>query len=92
MSKDNISDLIEQASAFNEKYGLGRTSTKEYRLMLRKVRVSWPPNNEPWIGYFHQWGVTSMEVDGGALNDTVAIVEKEDGTVIETQPRFIQFL
>jgi hypothetical protein len=39
--------------------------------------------------YFHCWGSESNE---GAGADTIAILEKDDGTVIEAYPEMIRFL
>jgi hypothetical protein len=40
-------------------------------------------------GFFHQWGSESNE---GAGPDTVAVIEKDDGTVIYAYPGQIRFL
>ena len=40
-------------------------------------------------GFFHQWG---SESNDGAGPDTVAVIEKDDGTVIEAYPEMIRFL
>lgn len=39
--------------------------------------------------YFHCWGSESNEGSGA---DTIAILEKDDGTVIEAYPEMIRFL
>lgn len=39
-------------------------------------------------GYFHQWGSESNE--GGP--DTIAIIEKDDGAVVEVYPEQIRFI
>jgi len=44
------------------------------------------------IGKFHQWGLEILEFDSGGASYTVAIVEKQDGTIITTIPTMIQFL
>jgi len=44
------------------------------------------------LGYFHKWGVDSEEVDAGALNYTIGIVELSDGSVVTVIPENIKFI
>lgn len=44
------------------------------------------------LGYFHKWGVDSEELDVGALNYTVGIVELADGNVVAVMPENIKFI
>lgn len=41
---------------------------------------------------FHQWGVAYEEFENGAGNFTVAIVERDDGTIEMPCAHMIQFL
>jgi hypothetical protein len=43
-------------------------------------------------GIFHCWGCYFEEFDGGVGNQTVAIVEADDGTLKEVLPRNLIFL
>lgn len=52
----------------------------------RWVRV---PNGE---GLFHQWGVAFEEFETGPGNYTVAIVERDDGTVETVDAGLVTFL
>lgn len=44
------------------------------------------------LGYFHKWGVESEELDTGALNYTIGIVELSDGRVVTVMPENIKFI
>ena len=44
------------------------------------------------LGYFHKWGVESEELDTGALNYTIGIVELADGRVVTVMPENIKFI
>ena len=44
------------------------------------------------LGYFHKWGVDSEELDVGALNYTVGIVELPSGKVVTVMPENIMFI
>lgn len=44
------------------------------------------------LGYFHKWGVDSEELDVGALNYTIGIVELKDGRVVTVMPENIKFI
>ncbi len=44
------------------------------------------------LGYFHKWGIYSEELDVGALNYTIGIVELEDGRVVTVMPENIKFI
>ena len=59
---------------------------------LRKVRVEATRSDPEWEGWFHGFGVSSEQVDGGVLVESSALVERPDGTVAVTYPYCIQFL
>lgn len=66
---------------------------------MRKVTVQiWKPkdgkaNYEQHDGLFHCWGSELFEQnDGPAVSFTVAIVELEDGSVIESPPSLMRFI
>jgi len=42
-------------------------------------------------GLFHGWGVSYEELETGAGNYTVAIVELKDGTIEEVMPKNVKF-
>lgn len=44
------------------------------------------------LGYFHKWGVDSEELDVGALNYTIGIVELPSGKVVTVMPENIKFI
>ena len=44
------------------------------------------------LGYFHQWGVDSEELDVGALNYTIGVVELPSGKVVTVMPENIKFI
>lgn len=44
------------------------------------------------LGYFHKWGVDSEELDVGALNYTIGIVELPNGKVVTVMPENITFI
>lgn len=44
------------------------------------------------LGYFHKWGVDSEELDVGALNYTVGIVELPSGRIVTVIPENIRFI
>ena len=67
--------------------------------MRRRVRVSkktWVNNavkmETSFFGDFHEWGVDYEECEGGPGHCTVAIVERDDGTVELVSPDCIQFI
>lgn len=44
------------------------------------------------LGYFHEWGIDSEEVEGGALNYTIGIVELKNGKIVTVMPENIKFI
>lgn len=44
------------------------------------------------LGYFHKWGVDSEELDVGAINYTIGIVELKDGRVVTVMPEHLNFI
>ena len=44
------------------------------------------------LGYFHEWGVDSEELDVGALNYTIGIIELPNGKVVTVIPENIMFI
>ena len=44
------------------------------------------------LGYFHEWGIDSEEVEGGVLNYTIGIVELKNGKVVTVMPENIKFI
>lgn len=42
-------------------------------------------------GFFHQWGTEFEEFESGPVNYTVAIIEKEDGSIETPLPHNIRF-
>lgn len=44
------------------------------------------------LGYFHKWGINSEELDVGALNYTMGIVELPNGNVVTVMPENIRFI
>jgi len=66
---------------------------KNRRDALRKVVVSDGNYGIPeQVGYFHAWGTNADFTESGAAHWTVAIVELEDGRVIEVAPSKIRFV
>jgi len=59
---------------------------------LRKVRVEATRSDPEWEGWFHGFGMSSEQVDGGVLVDSTALVERSDGTIAITYPDYIRFL
>lgn len=47
---------------------------------------------EDYRGLFHQWGTESEEFSDGAVECTVAIVEKEDGSICTVMPTNVKFI
>ncbi len=43
-------------------------------------------------GIFHQWGCSFQEFESGPANFTVALVEIEDGSIVEIEPCRIKFI
>ena len=43
-------------------------------------------------GIFHQWGIHYEEYEDGLGNETVAIVEIKDGTIMLVSPIHIKFI
>lgn len=43
-------------------------------------------------GNFHQWAASYVEFETGPGNFTFAIVEKDDGTIVDPTPSEVQFL
>ena len=43
-------------------------------------------------GVFHEWGSAYEESNTGFGNYTIAIVEQEDGTIVEVLPSNIKFI
>ena len=43
-------------------------------------------------GLFHAWGVNSEEVEGGALNYSIGIIELSNGEIKEVLPSNIKLL
>lgn len=55
------------------------------------------PNTKCWSDYihegiFHQWANAYEEFETGAGNYTVALIEIEDGTIVEILPTNVKFL
>lgn len=46
----------------------------------------------PVCGFFHQWGVGYEEFEAGPGNFTTAIIELDDGRVVEAVPNTVKFL
>lgn len=44
------------------------------------------------LGYFHQWGIDSEEVEEGVMNFTTAIVEFPDGKIVTPVASDIKFI
>ena len=44
------------------------------------------------LGYFHEWGIDSEEVEGGVLNYTIGIVELKNGKIVTVMPENIKFV
>lgn len=44
------------------------------------------------LGYFHEWGIDSEEVEGGVLNYTIGIVELKNGKIVTVMPENIKFI
>ena len=44
------------------------------------------------LGYFHEWGIDSEEVEGGVLNYTIGIVELKNGRIVTVIPENIKFV
>lgn len=44
------------------------------------------------FGYFHKWGIDGEELDTGAVNYTIGIVELKDGRVVTVMPENIKFI
>lgn len=64
---------------------------------MRRVEVKvWNKKNQNFDtirGLFHQWGVESIENCNGAIGmDTIAIVEKDDGQVVQAYACNVRFL
>lgn len=61
---------------------------------MRKCKCKYYVGKVPYtnIGKFHCWGSNFVELDTGAGNYTVAIVELLDGTIVECYPKDIQFI
>jgi hypothetical protein len=43
-------------------------------------------------GFFHQWATSHIEFENGIGNDTIAIVERFDGTILQVSPRNLKFV
>lgn len=43
-------------------------------------------------GWFHGWGLSAYNNHGGPVSYSVAIIEKDDGTVIQALPHNVTFL
>ncbi len=43
-------------------------------------------------GIFHQWANAFTELDSGVGNDTVALIELSDGTILKVMPSNIKFV
>ena len=44
------------------------------------------------LGYFHEWGIDSEEVEGGVLHYTIGIVELKSGKIVTVVPENIKFI
>lgn len=44
------------------------------------------------LGYFHEWGIDSEELEVGALNYTIGIVELKDGKIVIVMPENLVFI
>ncbi len=62
---------------------------------MRKVLAQmWDTNTKAYksvYGYFHCWGQTFYELPEGNGNETVAIIELENGTIITSLPGDVVF-
>ncbi len=58
--------------------------------MIRSVKRSVLVNS--YEASFHAWGLDSEEVGDSIASDSVAIVEKDDGSIALVYPPFIKFL
>lgn len=47
---------------------------------------------EKEIGLFHQWANDFEGYESGPANFTIALVEKEDGTIVKVTPEHIKFI
>lgn len=44
------------------------------------------------LGYFHKWGIDSEELEVGALNYTIGIVELPNGEIVTVAPENLKFI
>ena len=62
---------------------------------MRKVKAEIFNTDHQWqdvAGIFHQWGNHSTEYDNGPANDTVAIIELENGEIVTCIPEKVTFI
>lgn len=61
---------------------------------MRKCKAMIWENREqvPVEGLFHGWGHNYEEFESGPGNYTTAIIELDDGRVVEAAPNTVQFL
>ncbi len=43
-------------------------------------------------GYFHEWGTDYEELQGGVGQFPIAIIEKDDGTIVTPHAELIKFV
>lgn len=48
--------------------------------------------NNTKTGWFHAWGIGMIEGEFGFGNYSVAIIERQDGTVVAASPQRVRFL
>lgn len=47
---------------------------------------------EDYVGKFHTWGMELWEQQEGSVTYSVALVEKDDGTIATVPPSLVQFI
>lgn len=62
------------------------------RKVIAKVWNTEAREERDCVCTFHQWGMESEEVMNGVLNNTVAIVELEDGRIVTVLPHDVKFI
>lgn len=77
---------------------MNRHSLPEVKVFKNQFRKTEEKPFGEWVkigdgtGWFHTWGCNYQEFEAGAGNFTVAIIEREDGTIEMTPADMIQFL
>lgn len=62
---------------------------------MRRVRAKVKGGNGKeaiCVGYFHRWAESYEEFESGPGNQTVALIEVHDGSIVEAYPHNITFL